>query len=159
MHGTNTLFADKMDTTSIIVKTAVAVAGVYFLYGVWKFLIAILRPAAQAPINSDPIPTELGLLTLNPSTPEENWILQQSEFPFEIRILGIPPETSLLRFLNPIMKHRGFLLREIETAGFAEREVELHLLYAKKNICYFDIVHGTGELQMGFSEIKGVYRL
>jgi hypothetical protein len=148
-----------MDTTNIIVKTAVALAGVYFLYGVGRLLIAIFRPAAQAPINLDPIPTEFGLLTLNPSAQEENWILQQSEFPFEIRIVGITPETSLLRFLNPIMKHSGFLSREIETAGFTEQEPELHLLYAKKGTCYFDLIQGSRELQMAFSETKGAYRL
>ncbi len=148
-----------MDITSTILKIAVACAGVYFLYGVFKLIITILRPATRASVSPDPIPTDFGLLTFNPSDREDNWILQQSELPIDVRILGDPPETALLKFLDPILKYTEFISREIETAGFSTQECELHLLYVRKDTCYFDIVVPSGAIQMGFSDTKGVYRL
>jgi hypothetical protein len=148
-----------MEIFTILLKAFAACAGVYFLFSIGRLLFTLFSPRKQAPVSVDSIATEHGLLTLNPSEGAEDWVLQESQFPFRIHVLGFPPDIALLRFLVPIMEQVDQLLRQVEAAGSTAEDTELHLLYERKGTCYFDVVLPSQEVQMGYSPSKGVYPL
>ena len=150
-----------MDLAILLLKIFVACAVGYILFNVGRLIFALLIPMKQEPISLEPIESDYGLLTINPNDASEDWILAYDASPFRIHVLGTPPDTRLLQFLEPILGHSEKIVAEVEKLGSSVKGAELHLLYSKRDTCYFDInlVDCDREIQMGYTDGKGVRSL
>jgi hypothetical protein len=104
----------------------------------------------------------IGTFAPNPSSEQENWVLQDSDFPAQIVTEGPDsPDENLFPWIEKLLKDQDVLLHDIKSQ-IEPNDVKncvIHFLYVKSKCCFFDVESEDGIIEFKFDNNWKITRL